>query len=526
MDSCGERVLPPARSVRLDREGAALRRDADGRLRVEAAPALRAGLRELAGLDLFRLFLPVEQGGLGLPLGLFYLAVQRIARQDAALALTALVQANVTYCLSRYGSDEQRRRYLPRLAGGELLGTVAYTEPQAGSDAGAIRTRADEEFALHRGASEGREQGELGGFRLSGSKCWITHGGDADLLLTSARTGGAELGIGGVSTFLVEREADGVEVVGLEDKTGLGGSPTAALDYPGIRIGAERLGGARGGGGAVMFSGIGITRVGIGAQALGIGERAFDAAVEFARQRRQGGCLIIEHALVQQRLAGMTVALSAMENLICWASLLESRGEWHVREMSVTKHYCTEALQRLTQRAIGLLGGYGCSRDYPVERCRREAVVLPLFGGTSEIQQWIITRELVETVRGAAHGDYRERDAATLAELQPRCEGSPRRAMWEQLDRARGELWRAAERVAREAEPARFAHLLAEAAVGLEVAQVLLRQACGPDAGELEQALVEEAIAGLETRLFARCALIQAGRGGERLRERVRAALG
>jgi len=510
LETCLSRALPPELSLRLDREGATLRRDAGGRLRVEAPPVLRAALRELASLDLFRLFLSAAQGGLGLPLGLFYLAVSRIAARDAALALTVLVQANVVYCLARHGSEAQRQRYLARLAAGELLGTVAYTEPLAGSDAGAIRTRAEP---------------EAGGFRITGSKCWITHGGDADLLLTSARTGGLELGITGVSTFLLEREADGVEVLGLENKTGLAGSPTAALDYPAIWIAGDRLVGREGDGGRVMFSGIGITRVGIGAQALGIGRRAFDAAVEFAGQRQQGGRLIIEHPAVEERLCRMALQLSTMENLISWASLLESRGEWHVREMSITKHYCTEALQDLTQRAIGLHGGCGCSRDYPVERCRREAVALPLFGGTSEIQWWIITRELLETVRGEAHVDYRARDSATLAELRPRCASGRLSALWEQLRSARGELWSAAERVASLPDPAPVAHLLAEAATGIEAAQALLRQACGPEAGELEAELAVAALAALEPQLAATCGRIRRGDHGASLRAALRRSL-
>ena len=269
---CLDRLLPLEVSRRIDREGSTLQRAADGQLTVVRHPALEAARRELAGLDLFRVFLPEDVGGLGLPLALYHLAVQRIACYDASLALVFLVHGNASYAIDRFGSEAQRQRYLPSLACGELLATVAFTEPQAGSDAGAIRTQA---------TLEGDR------YRLEGSKSWITHGGDADLLLTTARTGPLELAIDGVSAFLLEREADGVELLGLEEKTGLAGSPTAAIAYNGISIPAERRLGAEGDGGKVMFAGVGMTRVSIAAQALGIGKRAFQAAVDFAQVRVQ-----------------------------------------------------------------------------------------------------------------------------------------------------------------------------------------------------------------------------------------------
>jgi alkylation response protein AidB-like acyl-CoA dehydrogenase len=487
---CLDRLLPLEVSRRIDREGSTLRRADDGRLSVVRHPALEAARLELARLDLFRIFLPEDVGGLGLPLALYHLAVQLIARYDASLALVFLVHGNASYTIDRYGSEAQRQRYLPSLARGEQLATVAFTESQAGSDAGAIRTRA---------TLEGDR------YRLEGSKSWITHGGDADLLVTTARTGPLELAIDGVTAFLLEREADGVEVLGLEEKTGLSGSPTAAIAYNGIAIPAERRLGAAGEGGRVMFAGIGMTRVSIAAQALGIGKRAFQAAVDFSLDRVQGGSAIVEHEAVRHRLAEIALALSAIEGLICREAQLEARGEWHVREMSIAKYYASEILQQITTRAIGLHGGYGCSRAYEVERCRREAVVLPLFGGTSEIQWFIIARELGLAARGLARADYRARDLAQLSELEARAHasGGMLPGLVARTGAACDRLWQLAERISTLGDAERTPHErpLAELATALAVALSLLLQASAPDAEELDRELAAVAVDGLEAQL-------------------------
>lgn len=488
LSRCLERVLPAAVSRRIDREGSTLRRDSAGRLEVVRHEALEAARRELARLDLFRVFLPADVGGFALPLSLYHLAVQLIARYDASLALVFLVHGNASYVIDRFGTPAQRARYLPALARGEQLATVAFTEPQAGSDAGSIRTRAVRE-------------GER--YRIDGSKCWITHGGDADLLVVTARTGPPELGIDGVSAFLVEREADGVELLGLEEKTGLAGSPTALIAMNELPIPAERLLGSEGEGGKVMFAGVGMTRVSIAAQAVGIGKRAFQAAVAFARDRVQGGSAILEHEAVRERLAQIALSLSASESLICRDGELEARGEWHVREMSIAKHFASETLQEVTTRAIGVHGGYGCSRAYEVERCRREAVALPLFGGTSEIQWFIIARELLLSVQGRAHADYRARDLALLDEIERRCDGAAPLAGHARRARdACDRLWAEATRVAAldEGEARARERPLAELAVALAAALALLFEASATDADELERELVPLALEALERR--------------------------
>ncbi len=488
---CLERTMPREVSRRIDREGSTLARGDDGALAVQRHPDLEAARRELAAMGLFSIFLPEEEGGFGLPLCVYYLVVQLVSYHDTSLALVFLVHGNAMYAIRRYGTDEQRARYLPALATGEQLATVSFTEPTAGSDPGSIRTRATRD-------------GDA--WVLSGEKLFITHGGDADLLITTARTGPPELGIDGVSTFILLREPDGVEVLGLEDKTGLAGSPTAALGYPDLRIPADRMLGSEGRGGAVMFAGVGMTRVNIGAQALGIARRAFDAAADFAQERQQGGAAIVEHDAIQQRLAHMALIISAMENLICHDSWLEHRGDWHVREMSVTKYYASEALQELTQRAINVFGGYGVCKEYEVERCRREAVALPLYGGTSEIQWYIIARELLDSLAGQGHADYRARDAARQAELTRRCAGDATlEDLASRVGRAQEQLWQAVELVITmdDAEP--YHRHLADLDTALAVARVLLWQASEADTGELERHLAAWSADLLEDRAAISC---------------------
>lgn len=489
---CLRRALPPEVSRQVDQEGATLERDSSGALRVRRHPALERARKELARLGLFRIFLPAPVGGFDLPLCLYYLAVQQISYFDTSLALVFLVHGNALYVINRFGTEAQKQAYLPDLAAGARLATVAFTEPMAGSDAGSIRTRAE-------------KQG--GEYVLSGDKLFITNGGDADLLVTTARTGPLEQGIQGVSTFIVERQADGVELVGLEDKTGLAGSPTAALSYPGIRIPADRLLGAEGQGGAVMFAGVGMTRVNIGAQALGIARRAFDAAAAFALQRQQGGRTIIRHDAIQHRLSSMALIISAMENLICHDSFLEHQGQWHVLEMSVAKYYASEALQELTLRAINIFGGYGVCKDQEVERCRREATALPLYGGTSEIQWLIISRELIGELDHTSHAPYRARYEQRAQQLERRCQG-PLEGPARRANAAQQRLWRAVEAVAAKSDPIPLHRHLAELAVSLAVAQALLWQASSNTADDLDRELSLWAVDQLEDRAAVCCGRI------------------
>ena len=495
VDRCLDRALPPEISARVDREGCTLEHGVEGQLRVRRHPALEQARQALAELGLFRVFLPEDVGGFGLPLALYFLSVQQVSTHDTSLALIFLVHGNAMYGIHRYGSEAQRRRYLPALASGEKLATVAFTEPLAGSDAGLIRTRA-------------RREGEE--WVLTGEKLFITNGGDADVLITTARTGPLSDEIAGVSAFILEREADGVEVVGLEDKTGLAGSPTAALSYNKVRIPADRLLHGEGRGGVVMFAGVGMTRVNIAAQALGIAKRALAGAVAFAEQRVQGGRRILEHDAILERLAGVVSTVSAMENLICLDSALEEQGAWHVLEMSICKYHASEALQPLTSQAMAVLGGYAVCREYGVERCRREAVALPLYGGTSEIQWYIISRELLGVLDGSSRVDYRARGEARCQALGARAgeQGAP---LARRVSVGHDRLWAAVGQVAAAEDQVPLYHSLTELAVAATVAQALLWQGTDEGAEDLERLLAARAVEKMERALDFHVPIIEGG---------------
>lgn len=470
-----QRLIPPEVARSVDREGSRLEHRAGGSARVVCHPALQRALKELAALGAFRVFVPSQYGGLELPVGIYYAIVQLVSTFETSLALWFLVHGNAMYVLNQFGTEPQKERYLPAMAAGDRYGGVAFTEPLAGSDAGSIRMR-----AVRRGGS----------FVLNGTKSWITNGGDADILITTARTGPLELGFGGVSVFVVEREADGVSVTRLEEKTGLAGSPTAELLYDNVTVPGDRVVGQLGAGGRIALSGIGMTRANIGAQAIGIAKRAFSAACDYAIQRQQGGRCIVRHPAIQERLGWMATLISAMENLLYWAASVESQGDWYVREASIAKYFSSELLQELTMRAINVFGGYGCSKEFVVEQCRREAVALPLYGGTSEVQWYIISRELMSPQAA----DYRDRitlfDERTLRMMSP-----ARRARLNglttllQTDQAL--LAQAVHRVGQippDRQPLLYQHL-AEMASWNEAARVMLRAAATGDA-------LDEAMAG------------------------------
>ena len=462
---CLDRLLPVKISDQIDREGCKAYKDQQGIQRVCRHPSNDLALSELIDIGLFRIFAPSEYGGFELPVAIYYLAVALISEYDTSLALVFLVHGNALYTINKYGTKTQREVYLPRLVSGEQLATIAFTEPLAGSDAGLIRTKAvfrDDRVVL------------------SGTKQFITNGGDADILVTTARTGPLELGISGVSTFILEREVDGVELTGLEDKTALNGSPTASLVYPDIEIPADRLLGELGRGGHVMFAGVGMTRINIGAQALGLARRSFKAALQFACEREQGHKKIIEHKAIQRRLADVALDTMIMEHLVCWVSHLEFLNEWHVREISIVKYFASDRLQTLTSKAINVLGGYGVCREFGLERARREAVALPLYGGTSEIHWKIISTELIKSFKGRAKVDYGRRDREAIKNLQKQAKNfDAGQWMWliSKLEDHNTIMWKAVELVVQTEDPEPCYFYLAEMALNVAAHYVLLRQA-------------------------------------------------
>jgi hypothetical protein len=279
--------------------------------------------------------------------------------------------------LARFGSDAQRERWLPELLAGDLLGGYCLSEAQAGSDAAALRARA-------------WRDGD--GYRVSGSKAWVTHGGEADFYTLFART--SDDRSRGVSCFLVPGDAAGLTVQAPESKMGLTGSTTATLDYDDVALEAGRRIGEEGQGLPIALEALDSGRLGIAAVAVGLAQSALDHAVAYAGERETFGKPIIEHQGLGFLLADMAAALESARATVLEAARRRDRGLPFARQASIAKLVATDAAMKVTTDAVQVLGGYGYTKDFPVERQMREAKVMQIFEGTNQIQRMLIARHL------------------------------------------------------------------------------------------------------------------------------------
>ncbi|HEU4701809.1 MAG TPA: acyl-CoA dehydrogenase family protein [Conexibacter sp.] len=331
----------------------------------------------LGELGLMGACVPVEHGGAGADFVSYVLAIEELARADAGVAVTVAVHTSAaTLPLLAHGTSEQVQRLVPPLAQGLGLGAFALTEPEAGSDASALRTRAD---------AEGR---------ISGTKQFITTGSHAHVLLVFARDPDDR-----ISAYVIERPAPGLAVDKEEQKLGLNSSSTAALSLDAVA--GERLG-AAGAGMRIALGTLDGGRIGIAAQAVGIAQAALDAAVAYARERHAFGRPIGARGQIQQKLADMQTEVEAARALTLRAARLKQAGKPHTVEGAQAKLFASAVARRQTGEAIQVLGGYGYTKDYPVERYYRDAKVTEIYEGTSEIQRLVIARALLGD---AARGD-------------------------------------------------------------------------------------------------------------------------
>jgi alkylation response protein AidB-like acyl-CoA dehydrogenase len=340
----------------------------------------RDAVARLAEQGFLGMAIPEEWGGLGYESRAVVLVIEEIARVSAALAIMIAVHNSVgAYPIYRFGTDEQRKRFLPRLVTKEL-GAFSLSEPGAGSDAGALQATA-------------KKSGDH--YVLNGSKNWVTNGQQAGVILVFARTGGLDSGNKGLSAFIVERGTPGLVIGKPEDKMGLRGSDTVALALEDLRVPVDQRLGEEGDGFKIAMSVLDTGRIGVGAQSLGVMRAAFEEAVRYAQTRQAFGGPLAKIQAVQWKLAEMERRIQCARLLIRRAAWLKDTGQPFTREASMAKLYSSEAATWVAHQAIQIHGGYGYVKEYPVERYYRDARVMEIYEGASEIQRFVIARSLL-----------------------------------------------------------------------------------------------------------------------------------
>src|ERR687888_950705 len=334
---------------------------------------------KLAELGLMGVCVPEEYGGAGADFLSYTVVLEELSRADASVGVTLSVHTSaVTLPILTFGTDEQRSRFVPPLARGEHLGAFALTEAEAGSDAGALRTRAE-------------PVGES--WRITGAKQWITNARYAGTVLLFARTDPDTPGAGGISAFVLD--GDHVRVTRDEEKLGLNSSITNDIVVEGASVERDRLLHEEGKGFRVAMTTLDGGRIGIAAQAVGIAQAAYDAAREYALERRQFGHRIANFQAIQWKLADMATQSDAARLLVYRAAWLKQQGEPHGEAGAMAKLYASEVARRQTAEALQIFGGYGFTKEFPVERYFRDAKVTEIYEGTSEIQRLVIARSIL-----------------------------------------------------------------------------------------------------------------------------------
>jgi len=336
-------------------------------------------LNKMAELGLMGITIPEEYGGAGMDYISYIIAINELSRVSATIGVILSVHTSVgTNPILYFGTDEQKQKYVPKLAAGEYLGAFALTEPNAGSDAASLKTRAvkDGDF-----------------YNLNGSKIFITNGGEADTYVVFAITD-PEKGSKGISAFIVEKDTPGLIIGKNEHKMGLHGSRTVQLTFEDCKVPAENLLGEEGEGFKIAMSNLEYGRIGIAAQSLGIAEAALEAAVGYAKERKQFGKPIALHQGIGFKLAEMATAVEAARLLVFRAASLKANGIQCAQEASMAKLFASKTAMEVAIEAVQVFGGYGYTKEYPVERYFRDAKICEIYEGTSEIQRIVISRKL------------------------------------------------------------------------------------------------------------------------------------
>ncbi|MEU7039214.1 acyl-CoA dehydrogenase family protein [Streptomyces sp. NPDC046237] len=349
----------------------------------EAAETYPEGLFATLGrAGLLGLAYPEEYGGGGQPYEVYLQVLEELAARWAAVAVATSVHTLACHPLHSFGTPEQKERWLPAMLAGETIGGYSLSEPQAGSDAAALACKAERVDAGPSGAA----------YRVTGTKAWITHGGKAGFYALFARTAP---GSHGISCFLAPGETEGLSFGKPERKMGLQAVPTTSAHWDGALLDADRLIGDEGQGLQIAFSALDSGRLGIAACATGLAQAALDAAVAYANERTTFGRKIVDHQGLGFLLADMAAAVDSARATYLDAARRRDLGRPFSRQASVAKLTATDAAMKVTTDAVQVLGGYGYTRDFPVERYMREAKIMQIFEGTNQIQRLVISRQLV-----------------------------------------------------------------------------------------------------------------------------------
>lgn len=326
-----------------------------------------------------------EYGGGEQPYTVYLQMLEEFAAARLTVGLGTSVHTLASHAVARYGTEGQRKEFLPAILGGGLLGAYCLSEPASGSDAAALTTRAVRD-------------GDT--WTLDGTKAWITHAGVADFYTVLARTGGP--GAGGITAFLVPGDAPGLSAAPPEKKMGMKGSPTGLVHFDGVRIPDARRVGEEGQGFAIALDALDSGRLGIAACAIGVAQGALDTAHGYALERQQFGRPVADFQGLRFMLADMATQIAAGRALYLAAARRRDAGLPFAQDAAMAKLFCTDAAMRVTTDAVQVLGGYGYTADFPAERYMREAKVLQIVEGTNQIQRVVVARHLLgaETDRG------------------------------------------------------------------------------------------------------------------------------
>lgn len=349
--------------------------------RMEAGEFPRDILKKMGELGLMGIPIPETYGGAGMDLVSYILAINELSRVSATVGVILSVHTSVaTNPIYYFGTEEQKQKYVTKLAQGEYLGAFCLTEPSAGSDAGALKSRA---------VKDGDR------YVINGSKVFITNGGEADVYIIFAVTD-PDRGSRGISAFIAEKGTPGLVIGKDEKKLGLHGSRTVQLTFEDMELPAENLLGQEGEGFKIALANLNTGRIGIAAQALGIAEAAFEAAVRYAKERKQFGKPIAEQQGVAFKLADMGTAVESARLLIYSAASTCASGQPCAKQVSMAKLFASRTAVEVATEAIQIFGGYGYTEDYPVERFFRDAKITEIYEGTSEIQKIVISKHLLQ----------------------------------------------------------------------------------------------------------------------------------